>query len=273
MKGVNQMSQRILQIGILNVMHDKAATNADFRQALTTQNIPVRLHFYYPTTKYKDQLIPKNVQANLQPLDLKAVAKLDAFIITGAPIETIPFEDVTYLEELKALFKVLDNVPTRLYLCWGAMVALNLLYGIEKHLLPQKLFGVYPQEILHESSLLTGLKEGFLAPHARYAESNLSELRIHPDLVVQATTVRDELFLVQNKIQNEAFLFSHLEYQASGLEDEYQREITGHPEIHYRRPEMDSGQTAVLTATNFPWQDTQAKFFENWLKTVAQNAN
>lgn len=119
MKGVNQMSQRILQIGILNVMHDKAATNADFRQALTTQNIPVRLHFYYPTTKYKDQVIPKNVQANLKPLDLKAVAKLDAFIITGAPIETIPFEDVTYLEELKALFKVLEKVPTRLYLCWG----------------------------------------------------------------------------------------------------------------------------------------------------------
>lgn len=90
--------KRSLQIGILKLMHNKVATNHDFQRILTTDpQYLVILHFYYPPTHYQDQSIPLAVQQNLKSLDLQEVATLDAFIITGAPIEQIDFESVTYI--------------------------------------------------------------------------------------------------------------------------------------------------------------------------------
>lgn len=260
------MFKRTLQIGILNIMHDKALTNADFQQVLTQTEQPVTLHFYYPTMHYQSRPVPSTVQAELEPLDLEAVAKLDAFIITGAPIEQLPFEQITYLPELKALFEVLEQVPQRLYFCWGAMVALHELYQVGKADLPRKLFGVYPQQILAPSPLLKGLQNGFLAPHARYAESLRPQIEQHPQLSLKAVTPQGKLFLVQNQQGNEAMLFSHLEYQADGLTAEYHREVTAHPERSYQQPENQSGQP-------FAWQHTQQVFFENWLTQISHTVN
>ncbi len=150
-----------LKIGILNVMHDKPETNARFTNVLTHSGRPVALHFYYPTTHYPGG-VPADVSRILAPLDLTAAAEMDGFIITGAPIERFAFDDVTYIAEARALMDVLAaHRVSQLYLCWGGMAALDHFYGIRKHMLPHKLFGVYRQRILAPSSLLQGLPEAF----------------------------------------------------------------------------------------------------------------
>ncbi|WP_034992228.1 homoserine O-acetyltransferase/O-succinyltransferase family protein [Liquorilactobacillus vini] len=255
------MSAKSLQIGILNLMHDKAATQADFRQVLQNGLYPVELHFYYPIMHYLDRPVPTEVLKSAKPLDLKEVASLDAFIITGAPLDQLDFEQVTYLPELQELFRALKQVPQRLYLCWGAMVALYDQYHIAKEVLPKKLFGVFPQKIIQSSPLLTGLPNGFWAPHARYADSNRHQIETDSQLTVKAVNQDGRLLLVQNQAGNETMLFSHLEYQAGSLVAEYQREIMAHPKKHYRLPINQAGR-------EFAWKHTQKVFFTNWLQQV-----
>lgn len=251
-----------LQIGILNLMHDKLRTKNELQQVLESTIQPVNLQFFYPRLHYQNRAVPTIVKAQAKPLDLAAVAQLDAFIITGAPLDRLEFGQITYLPELQELFKVLKKVPQRLYLCWGAMVALHELYRIDKQLLPRKLFGVYPQQVLTADPLLAGLKNGFWAPHARYAEANRAQIIAHPQLEITAVNQAGNLFLVRNRLGNETLLFSHLEYQADSLEAEYQREIAAHPERHYQQPETS-------LAPVFGWQRTQQIFFHNWLNLVA----
>jgi len=138
-----------LKIGILNVMHDKADTKTRLQHVLTHTDIPVDLHFYYPMTHYAGRTVPEAVSSILDPLDIHEVATMDGFIITGSPIETLEFDQVHYIAEVRTLLKTLSqHVPNQLYLCWGGMVALNYFFGISKLILPHKLFGVYPQTIL-----------------------------------------------------------------------------------------------------------------------------
>lgn len=254
-------------------MHDKAKTKADFENVLTHHNVPVQLHFYYPKTHYVNRPVPASVEAIMEPLDLSQVVDLDAFVITGSPIDTLDFAEVAYIDEIRDLLAALQHVPNKLYLCWGAMAALYLQYHIDKYNLPQKVFGAFAQDILQPSPLLAGLEDGFMAPHARYAESKMTEILAQPQLIMPAKSQNDDLFLVQNLDMSETFLFSHLEYGRTGLQDEYIRETTAHPDRHYLKPEMPSADVTTMTNADFPWQHTQAQFFDNWLKLVQTKLN
>lgn len=259
-----------LQIGILNVMHDKVETNARFTKVLTHSGRPVALHFYYPRTHYPDGA-PAAVSDILQPLDIEAAGQMDGFIITGAPIERFAFDDVTYIAEARSLMAELaQQTVTQLYLCWGGMVALDYFYGINKHLLPHKLFGVYRHHLLAPSTLLTGLPEGFYAAHARYAEMDRSQIEADPRLRLEATTEDGELFLAGNPQARQTFMFAHLEYGARGLLHEYQREVAAHPERHYRKPEHYFEDPANMRGPLFKWEDTQHVFFDQWVQRVAE---
>ncbi|MDT7014929.1 homoserine O-acetyltransferase/O-succinyltransferase family protein [Levilactobacillus namurensis] len=259
-----------LHIGILNIMHDKEATSQRFHRVLSTPEQPVVIHEYYPRQHYAGRPVPDSVARLMQPLDLSAVAQLDGFIVTGAPIETIPFTQITYIQELRDLMETLAShrIP-QLYLCWGAMAALNHFYGITKHRLPHKLFGVYPHQILQETPLLAGLTPGFVAPHARYAEMDADQLAATPDLRVDAVTTAGDLFLVENGHQRQTFMFAHLEYDRWALVHEYRRELLAHPERTYHPAENDFEPT-TMAVPPFAWQASQHRFFTNWLAQVAQ---
>lgn len=259
-----------LKIGILNLMHDKPETNARFTKVLTHSGQPVDLRFYYPQTHYPDG-VPAAVSSILAPLDLDAAAKLDGFIITGAPVEKFAFSDVTYIDEVRALMDVLvAHRITQLYLCWGGMAALDYFYGVEKHMLPHKLFGVYRQHVLTPSRLLKGLPEGFYAAHARYAEMDRAQIEAAPQLRLEATTTGGALFLVGNPQARQTFMFAHLEYGRKGLLHEYQREIAAHPDRHYRKPEHYFAAPATMSRPQFKWEQTQHVFFDQWVKRAAK---
>lgn len=261
---------RPLKIGVLNVMHDKQATNERLTRVLTHSGQPVELHFYYPTLHYP-QGAPAAVAAILSPLSITEAQTMDAFIVTGAPLEALPFSAITYIDEVNQLFDALAAAHVvQLHLCWGGMAALAHFYGIEKHLLSHKLFGVYPHKIVAETPLLAGLQDGFKAPHARYAEMDLAQIRQHPQLTLEALTEAGDLLLVENHHAEQAFMFAHLEYGRKGLLYEYEREISTYPDRHYRQPENYFADPAHLAGPQFDWADTQAVFFDQWVAHVAE---
>lgn len=260
-----------LRIGILNIMHDKAATIRRIRRVLS-QDYPVELTFFYPQTHYTGRQVPAEVAAMMAPLDLSRVKDMDAFLITGAPLEHLAFEDVTYYQEVVDLMEFLaTHQIEQFYLCWGAMVASHYFYGSQKHDLSEKVFGVYPQKILRSSPLLTGLADGFLAPHARYAEMD-GQAIVAGGAQEIARSQTGHLFLFTHPAKHRTFLFAHLEYGRNALKEEYQREwqakvaqrtLLARPQ-HYYLDETNQAQP------DFSWEETQRIFFQNWLDLVAR---
>lgn len=260
-----------LNIGILNLMHDKVDTQKRFSHVLTQTDLPVAITYFYPVTHYRGRPVPKTVAQISQPLDLSLIPQFDGFIVTGAPLEKLPFTAVTYHQELAQLFDCLRAQQLeQLYVCWGAMAALNHFYGIEKQLLPRKLFGTYPQKILQAAPLLHGLQNGFLAPHARYAEMNAEQINANPALALTAVSTTDALFLVENHAAHQHFVFSHLEYGQQALQKEYQRELAAAPQqkATLAKPQHYFKNDAAMTDPVFAWQATQQHFFKNWLHIV-----
>lgn len=266
------MTTAPIKVGILNLMHDKVDTQRRFQHVLTQSSRPVEITFLYPQTHYLNRPVPRLVKQISQTLELNQISHYDAFIITGAPIEQLPFSKITYIDELHRLIDQLVklNIP-QLYICWGAMAAANYLYGIEKHQLSEKLFGVFPNHILQSSHLLAGLPDSFLAPHARYAELDHHQVSIHPELILEATTINGNLFSFRARNHPQYFLFSHLEYGRNALLKEYRREKDAHPNRDYIKPQNYFLDPIHMRVPQFKWQPAQQIFFDNWLHFVAQN--
>ena len=261
-----------IKIGILNLMHDKVDTQKRFTNLFAHTAYPVELTFLYPQTHYRGRAVPDLIQQISQPLDLNRVNEFDAFIITGAPIEQLNFNDVTYIDEIRHLIDQLVrfDIP-QLYICWGAMAAANYLYGIEKHRLPEKLFGIFPNHIVNQGPLLAGLPDGFLAPHARYAELDHQQIIDHPDLVLEATTIDGDLFSFRAPKYQQSFLFAHLEYGREALLKEYRREKNAYPDREYAKPQNYFLDPIHMKGPQFKWQPAQHIYFDNWLQTVVHN--
>ena len=261
--------ENVLKIGVLNLMHDKLDTKRRFERVLKNSAQPVELTFFYPKDHYQDRPVPAQVAQIARPLELAEVEKLDAFIVTGAPIEKLAFAEITYINELQELFNCLaQNKLEQLYVCWGAMAAVNYFYGVDKRLLPQKLFGIYPQEVLRDSNLLTQVTPGFLAPHARYADIDLTQAKQVPELEFTAIAQTGVAFLLEAPTRHQTFLFSHLEYGRDALQKEYARELAADPSA---KDSLARPQNYYIDGRpQFLWETLQKQFFANWLHQVAK---
>ncbi|WP_025087248.1 homoserine O-acetyltransferase/O-succinyltransferase family protein [Ligilactobacillus apodemi] len=263
--------ENVLRIGVLNLMHDKLDTKRRFENVLQSDKYQVELTFFYPKDHYQNRVVPKEVAQISRPLDLELVKQMDAFIVTGAPIEKLSFTEITYINELQELFECLErNQLEQLYVCWGAMAAADYFYGVGKKLLPQKIFGIYPQKILRQTPLLKGILSGFLAPHARYADIDLAQVQNVPELKLDAISANGEAFLLEAPAKHQAFLFSHLEYGRQALKKEYEREVDAasvDQKSQVARPE----NYYVADEPQFSWYLIQKIFFKNWLQQIACN--
>ncbi|WP_334330077.1 homoserine O-acetyltransferase/O-succinyltransferase family protein [Companilactobacillus sp. HBUAS59699] len=256
-----------IRIGILNLMKNKLETNQNFERVLNSDE--VELTFYYSATRYVDRELDPQITSTMKPLDLNEINQFDGFIITGSPVEKLDFEEVTYNQEINDLLDKLDGLNiTQLYVCWGAMAALNHFYQIKKNILPHKTFGVYQNNIVDNSCLLKNIDNEFPAPHARYAEMNHRDINQNENLDTKAISENGLLTLVESNIKPQSFVFSHLEYPQSGLDDELKRELSSGkvPDakraVNYYSPIDDHPM--------FTWKETQRAFFQNWLNCVIE---
>ena len=189
----------------------------------------------------------------------------DGMIVTGAPVERLPYEQVDYWNELVEIMNYArSHVYSTLYLCWAAQAALWHFYGLPKYELPRKLSGIFSHEVLRpQCRLFRGFDDTFLAPHSRHTEVRLSDARQEPELRVLATSREAGLTTLESRDGSMVFMTGHLEYERDTLDQEYRRDqgkglVPDVPRHYYPLDNVDA-QPAMN------WRAHAHLFYSNWL--------
>ena len=196
----------------------------------------------------------------------------DGMIITGAPVEKMPYEEVDYWDEICHVMEwSKTHVTSTLHLCWGAQAGLYYHYGINKHLLPRKVFGVYAHKVMHRRvPLVRGFDDYFMAPHSRNTEVDSDDIRRHPDLITLAESNEVGTFLCMNDDGSQIFVMGHPEYDRMTLDKEYKRDIAKGLDIdipvnYY--PDDDPEKRPVMQ-----WRAMANAMYTNWLNYYVYQA-
>jgi len=263
---------RPLEVAILNLMPNKIETETQLARLLG--NTPLQVNLTLLTTETYQ---PKNV--NEQHLlnfystwsEVKH-RRFDGLIITGAPVELLDWEDVTYWKELQ---NILDwsktNVWSSFFICWGAQAALQHFHKVPKYPLDEKCFGVFWHQVTsHDSVLLRGFDDKFLVPVSRHTEMRREDIEKIDSLDILAESEGSGLYIVRNKDHRQLFVFNHSEYDSCSLKNEYVRDIEKGEEIalpHNYFPENDPGNEPPLL-----WRAHSNLLFNNWLNYYVYQA-
>ena len=256
---------RPLEIAILNLMPTKEETETQFMRLLSNSPLQVNVTLVY-TESYKSK---NTAAAHLERFykrfeDIKD-KHFDGMIITGAPVETMPFEEVAYWGELKKIFDFAEkNVTSTIYICWGAQAALYYYYGIEKHLLPTKLFGVFPhKKILDQHDpLLKGIDDVFYIPHSRHTTVYMEDVKKVSDLIVLSESEYTGLSIAKSRDNKKIFLTGHMEYDRYTLKKEYDRDVAKGLPIH---PPFNYFTDSSCSEVKVTWSSAANLLYTNWL--------
>ncbi|MFJ8245100.1 homoserine O-succinyltransferase [Peribacillus asahii] len=256
---------RPLNILILNLMPEKEKTEVQLLRFLGNTPLQVNISFLRLSTHNSKNTSKLHLDQFYKPFSEVKHKRYDGLIITGAPVEKLPFEDVNYWEELKDIMDwSKDNVTSTLHICWGAQAALYHHYGIHKYELPQKCFGVYKHEVLlPNENLVRGFDDFFLAPHSRYTDIDYAKIKNHPELKILAESDQAGVLIASSKDGKNIMITGHFEYDATTLADEYHRDhergiFTQLPENYF--PQDDPDNTPLHR-----WKSHCSLIFSNWL--------
>ena len=262
---------RPLRLCLVNLMPNKAVTETQIARLAGATSIPVELVLCLPDG-YRPRSTPADHLALYQPWSKIRHEEFHALIVTGAPIETLPFEEVTYWSELCAIFDwARSRGMSSLYLCWAAQAALHHFHGVPKHGLPEKKFGIFRQRVASPGArLLRGFGEEFPVPVSRHTEVRAADLPAEAGLTVLAASADSGLCLVEDRRNRAVYMFNHLEYDAETLRDEYLRD-------------RSAGKAVDLPQSYFPgddprrmpvnvWQPFAHLLFANWLGEIYRRA-
>ena len=202
---------RPLKIAILNLMPLKEDTEVQLLRCLSNTPLQVDITFLTTASYTGKNTATSHLDKYYQIFDDVKDQKFDGLIITGAPVELMEFEEVAYWEELTHIMDwSKTNVTSTLHICWGAQAGLYYHYGIKKHLLDKKLFGIYNHHVRHRKCpLVRGFDDEFFAPHSRYTTNLLEDIEACDDLMVLADSKEAGAFLVMNKDEKEIFVMGH----------------------------------------------------------------
>lgn len=255
---------RPIEIAILNLMPTKETTETQLIRLLS--NSPLQINVTLIKT---DSYEPTHVSIGhmirfYKSLDEIKQMKFDGMIVTGAPVETIPFEDVKYWKELEQIFDFADkNVTSTIYICWGAQAALYHKFGIKKRNLPQKLFGIYPAHAVVENDmLLKGMDDTFYIPTSRHTEIDEEALRKVQSVKILAESPQAGVAIAKT-IDNKSFFFTgHSEYDRFTLKSEYLRDLEkglsiSKPVNYFLDDSLDN--------VDMKWRSAANLLFYNWL--------
>jgi homoserine O-succinyltransferase len=219
---------RAQRIVILNLMPTKETTETQILRLLSNSPLQVEVTFLHPKSHISKNTSHEHLQAFYNTFDQIEQQKYDGLIITGAPLGQMPYEDVNYWDELAQIMKWSKrNVTSTLYMCWAAHAGLYFHYGIPKHVLSEKKFGVFPHVVkVRSSKLLRGFDDEFLVPHSRHSEVRASDIAKVPQLNVLAESEEAGVYLVSSFDGKQVFITGHSEYDALTLHEEYQRDLS-----------------------------------------------
>lgn len=263
---------RPIKIGLLNLMPLKEDTELQLLRSLS--NTPLQVDIVFVTVSSHES---KNTSANhlnrfYETFEAVRDQKFDGFIITGAPVEQIPFEEVDYWEELKEIMEwTKTHVTSTIHLCWGAQAAIYYHYGINKEPLDSKLFGIFRHRVMNRKiPLVRGFDDVFEAPHSRHTTVPTEKIRADERLMILAESEEAGVFLAMAEDGRQIFVMGHPEYDRVTLDQEYKRDLGKGLPIempkHYY-PNDDSSERPLLT-----WRAHGNNLYANWLNYYVYQA-
>ncbi len=217
---------RPLQIVILNLMPVKEETETQLLRALSNTPIQLDITFLHMSSHESTHTSLSHLNQFYVTFDSIQKQKFDGMIITGAPVEQMAFEEVDYWKELEKIMDWSDtHVTSTVHICWGAQAGLYYHYGIQKHEMKEKLFGIYEQRVIDRTvPLVRGFDDTFRAPHSRYTYVKKEDITACSDLMILAESDEAGIFLVQSRDGRRIFVMGHPEYDRVTLDGEYRRD-------------------------------------------------
>jgi homoserine O-succinyltransferase len=256
---------RPLRIALCNLMPLKIVTETDFIRVLSNTPLQIELDFFYMDKHDSKNTSKQHLNIFYKTFDQIRNNRYDGLIITGAPVENLEFEQVDYWRDIS---EVMDwsktNVTNTLHICWGAQAGLYHHYGIQKYPLDKKLFGVFEHQISdNKLPLFRGFDDTFPAPHSRYTENRITDIKKHPDLTLVAWSEIAGVHVVVSKNNRQIFVTGHFEYNLNTLREEYERDISKGLNINI--PENYYPGNNPNTKPVVKWRANANLFFVNWL--------
>ena len=263
---------RPISIGLLNLMPLKEDTELQILRSLSNTPLQVDVTFVRMTSHVSKNTSTSHIYKFYEPFEEIKNRKFDGFIITGAPVEQMPFEEVDYWDEL---MKIMDwtktNVTSTLHLCWGAQAGIYYHFGIDKVQVDHKLFGVFKHKVLNRRiPLVRGFDDVFYAPHSRHTDVPIEKLRADDRITILAESDEVGLFLAMAQEGRQIFVMGHPEYDRVTLDGEYKRDLSkglpiDMPKNYY--PDDDPNNKPVLT-----WRAAANNLYTNWLNYYVYQA-
>ena len=256
---------RPLRIAILNLMPLKITTETDLIRLLS--NTPLQLEINFMKLKsHTPQNTPiEHMMMFYRDFEEMKREKYDGMIITGAPVETLEFEDVTYWQEMTEIFDwARTHVTSTLYICWAAQAGLYYYYGVPKYPLPKKMFGVFAQHPLQpQLPIFRGFDDVFQMPHSRHTEVHREDILAVPELSLIAESPDCGVSMVMARGGREFFITGHLEYAPNTLANEYFRDKDVRDDVDLPRNYFlnDNPDNAPMVT----WRAHANLMYSNWI--------
>lgn len=261
---------RPLKILILNLMPKKEETERQLLRLLGNSPLQIKIDFLH-----MESHTAKNTERSYLDKFYKTFSEVkddyyDGLIITGAPIEHLEFEEVNYWEELTEILEwSKTHIFSTLNICWAAQASLYYNYGINKYQVPEKVFGIFEHDVIHENHPLTlGFIDDFLAPHSRHTAIEEDKLENVDELDILAKSDKVGTLLVSTKDLRKIFITGHIEYEADTLHNEYIRDKNANKPIEV--PENYYPNDDDTKEPKNKWRGVAYLFYHNWLNQVYQ---
>ncbi|WP_267551142.1 homoserine O-succinyltransferase [Rhizobium rhizogenes] len=261
---------RPLQIGLLNLMPNKIKTEIQMARLVGASPLQTEFSLVRVGGHKAKNTSEEHLFSFYQTWEEVKHRKFDGFIITGAPIELLEYEEVTYWDEMRQIFDwTATNVHSTMNVCWGAMAAAYHFHGVPKHTLKEKAFGVYRHQNLAPSSVyLNGFSDDFAIPVSRWTEVRRNDIEKVPDLQILMESSEMGICLVHEQACNRLYMFNHVEYDSTSLADEYFRDVNAGVPIKMPHNYFPHNDPEIPPQNR--WRSHAHLFFGNWINEIYQ---
>lgn len=262
---------RPLQIGLLNLMPKKVQTETQFARVIGTTPLQLELTLIRMTEHESKNTSAAHLEAFYQPFSEARKRRFDGLIITGAPIEHLDFEAVSYWDELREVFDwTQTHVQSTMAVCWGGMAMIHHFHGVPKHALPAKAFGCFRHTAAAPSAaLLQGFSDSLVIPVSRWTEVRGEDVALHPELRVLLHSEDVGPALIEDRRHRAYYMLNHLEYDSTTLREEYERDAAARgsaalPWDYF--PDDDPAR-----APENRWRSHGHLLYGNWINEIYQS--
>ncbi|MDG1117182.1 MAG: homoserine O-succinyltransferase [Flavimaricola sp.] len=263
---------RPLRIGLLNLMPKKIQTETQFTRLIGATPLQIELSLIRMTEHQTKNTAAEHMEEFYRPFaEVEASGeKFDGLIITGAPIEHLPYEEVSYWDEITRVFDwTQTHVHSTFGVCWGGMAMMYHFHGLAKHMLPAKAFGCYRHVNLGQGvPLLRGFSDDFVIPVSRWTEMRQDEIDAVPGLVTLLASADSGPCLVQDDAHRALYIFNHFEYDSGTLKEEYDRDVANGTTINIPMNYYPDDDPSRLPANR--WRSHAHLLYGNWINEIYQ---